>query len=205
MFSRRIELALDAAIRAHEGQHRKSGEEVPYAVHPLHVALMLARWDMEEDVIVAGLLHDVVEDCEDWSAERVEQEFGSHVASIVSELTEDKGQGWETRKRTAIEAVPGLTPQAASVRAVDILHNLRSLEASLRGADSDPAAVWARFRGGRERTLEDAREMVAVLQTRIDPRLGRALQAAIDAVLELEGLPVGQPAEPGSAPRPSEA
>ena len=54
MFSPRIERALDAAIRAHEGQHRKSGGEVPYAVHPLHVALMLARWDMEEDVSVAG-------------------------------------------------------------------------------------------------------------------------------------------------------
>ena len=195
---------MDAAIRAHEGQHRKSGGEVPYAVHPLHVALMLARWDMEEDVIVAGLLHDVVEDCEEWSAERVEQEFGAHVASIVSELTEEKGQGWEARKRRSIEVIPQMTAQAASVRAVDILHNLRSLEASLRAA-ADSAEVWAPFNGGRERTLEVARRMVLALQARIDPRLGRALQAALDGLLELEGMPVGGESGCGDAPRADSA
>ena len=79
MFSSLVENALRIAVEAHDGQVRRGEDAGPYVVHPLHVAIMLARWGMDDDVIVAGILHDVVEDCDDWTVERVDREFGPQV------------------------------------------------------------------------------------------------------------------------------
>jgi len=192
MFSSTVERALNASIEAHAGQFRKGGA-VPYVVHPLHVALMLARHGCDDDVVAAGLLHDVVEDCPEWPLARVESEFGSHVAGIVAQLTEDKSlPSWDDRKRRAIEHIAHLSPEAAAVKACDKLHNLHTLRAQLREA-ADPAEVWARFNGGREGTLRVAREVVEALCRRVDPRLARALRAAHEAVGEAAGERPQQP------------
>ena len=57
-----IQKAVDFADKAHDGQFRKSGE--PFLIHPINVGIILAGLKMDGDTIVAGLLHDVVEDCE---------------------------------------------------------------------------------------------------------------------------------------------
>lgn len=181
MYSERVERALRTAVEAHEGQFRKSPESVPYVVHPVHVALLAARFDPDEVTLQAALLHDVVEDGDGWSVERVEREFGARVARIVAELSEDKSKTWGERKQDAIDHVPHLSPEAAAIKACDKLHNLRSLQASL-GIVDDPAAVWARFRGGRDRTLEMARGLVEALAPRVEPRLGEALRAALEGL-----------------------
>ena len=181
MFSGLVERALRIAVEAHDGQVRRGEDAGPYVVHPLHVAIMLARWGMEDDVIVAGILHDVVEDCEEWTVERVDDEFGPHVASIVDELTEDKTQSWEVRKQNGIDNVASMSPQAASVKAADKLHNLRCLSEDLNAATNQDE-VWQRFSGGREGTLRVAREFVNSLRLRVDPRLGRALVHALEAL-----------------------
>jgi (p)ppGpp synthase/HD superfamily hydrolase len=183
MFSAAIERALRVSLDAHKNQFRKGNPGVPYVVHPMHVALMLARFDVEEDVIVAGLLHDVVEDCPDWTSERIAAEFGAHVASIVAQLTEDKSRPWDERKRWAVDHVPHMSPEAASVKAADKLHNLNSLLNELRECD-DPDTVWAKFKGGRDKTLAHDRELVEALSARVDPRIGRALKASLKSLLE---------------------
>ena len=58
--SPRIQQAIDIATKAHEGQLRKTGE--PYIIHPLAVMKILEEWNMDEDTIIAGILHDTVED-----------------------------------------------------------------------------------------------------------------------------------------------
>lgn len=189
MYSPLVERALTACITAHAGQCRKADAAVPYAVHPVHVALLLTRFGVDDDVVVAALLHDVPEDCADWTVERVRLEFGARVAGIVGELTENKRHSWEQRKQTAVDHVPHMTPDAATVKAADQLHNLTSLRRQLEEAD-DPECVWSRFTGGRDRTLTMARKLSEALLLRIDPRLGRALRAAVDAF------------EVASAPRP---
>lgn len=177
VYSAEVERALRVCIDAHEGQVRK-GERVPYAVHPYHVALMLTRWGLDEEVVQAGLLHDVVEDCEDWTIERVEGEFGARVAGLVGEVTEDKSLTWEERKRGAVEHAATMSEAAVLVKAADKLHNLECLRASLRSAD-DTAAIWAQFRGGRERTLEMSAELVEALVPRVPAEVGAALRAAV--------------------------
>jgi (p)ppGpp synthase/HD superfamily hydrolase len=195
MFSLAVERALAVSIAAHAGQLRKSAEPVPYVVHPLHVALLLARWGQDDEVVVAGLLHDVAEDCPGWSVERIEREFGRHVAHLVGELTEDKTRSWEERKRTQVEHVPHMSPQAATVKAADQLHNLQSLAAELR-ASSAPDEVWRRFRKGRERTLAMAQELVEALATRVEPKVAKSLRAALRAVLEADSASQSRVATP---------
>ncbi|HEX3081810.1 MAG TPA: HD domain-containing protein, partial [Candidatus Saccharimonadia bacterium] len=79
-----IDRALEYAVKAHEGQKRMSGE--PYVVHPIAVAEIVAEWGMQCEVIVAALLHDVVEDT-GITLKTLEKDFGHKVAELVDGLT----------------------------------------------------------------------------------------------------------------------
>jgi (p)ppGpp synthase/HD superfamily hydrolase len=183
MFSAGVERAIHVSLAAHAGQTRKGAVDTPYVVHPIHVALLLARHGLDDETVQAGLLHDVVEDCEGWSVARVAKEFGPKVAAIVGDLTEDKSKSWEERKRWAVEHVAHMSPEAAAVKAADKLHNLASLLAELRSA-SDHAQVWAKFKGGRERTLQMSGELVDALSGRVPRALAAELEATLAALRE---------------------
>ena len=79
-----IRKAYKVASEAHEGQARKSGE--PYIIHPLYVAIILADLEMDKETIVAGLLHDVVEDTV-MTDEEIGEQFGVEVAHLVDGVT----------------------------------------------------------------------------------------------------------------------
>uniref|UniRef100_A0A7S2B918 HD domain-containing protein n=1 Tax=Octactis speculum TaxID=3111310 RepID=A0A7S2B918_9STRA len=83
--SQAVEEALAFAEDAHEGQFRRSGEE--YVVHPIETACILAEMRADVDTVVAGLLHDVVEDT-DWSTEQLCARFGASVSNIVAGVTD---------------------------------------------------------------------------------------------------------------------
>ena len=76
--------AYDVAAKKHEGQFRKSGE--PYLIHPVATAKILAEMGMDDSAIVAGLLHDVVEDT-DYTKEDLAAEFGNEIAELVDGVT----------------------------------------------------------------------------------------------------------------------
>lgn len=187
LFDDAIERALRAAEDAHRGQLRKSHAPTPYVLHPMHVALLLARAGESSEVIQAGLLHDAVEDSPAWPIERLEREFGARVASLVAELTEDKSKSWDERKRWQVAQAATLSRGALAVKAADTLHNLRTLAEALR-ASSDASSVWAQFKGGRERTLEHARALVDAVAARLDGPLATELCAAL-ADVEHAALP----------------
>src|SRR3954467_4612647 len=79
-----LEHAIDVATKAHEGQKRKSGE--PYIVHPLSVASTLIDWGMDIDSVIAGVLHDTVEDT-DMPLSQLESLFGKDAAFLVDGVT----------------------------------------------------------------------------------------------------------------------
>ncbi|MDR0590958.1 MAG: RelA/SpoT family protein [Candidatus Nomurabacteria bacterium] len=79
-----LERAIDIAAKAHAGQKRKSGE--PYLTHPLMVASFLVDWGMDIDTVIAGVLHDTVEDC-DLTLEDIEKGFGHDTAFLVDGVT----------------------------------------------------------------------------------------------------------------------
>ncbi|MBQ9358817.1 MAG: bifunctional (p)ppGpp synthetase/guanosine-3',5'-bis(diphosphate) 3'-pyrophosphohydrolase [Abditibacteriota bacterium] len=80
-----VEKAWRTACRLHSGALRDSGE--PYIIHPLSVAETLAELKMDEEAIAAGFLHDLVEDVEDYSLDRLREDFGENVAFLVDGLT----------------------------------------------------------------------------------------------------------------------
>ena len=176
-YSSGVERAIAVAVQAHAEQVRK-GNGDPYAVHPLHMALALARLGLDDATVQAALLHDVLEDCDGWDAAGFEQLFGREVTSVVLELTEDKSQTWSDRKRTAFEHVPHLSARALAVKAADVLHNLVSLERTLEQRGDVPE-VWNVFRGGKDRTLAHHRRMVEPLGTRAPQPLAAELRATL--------------------------
>ena len=180
MFDPGIERAVRVATLAHAGQTRK-GSALPYITHPVHVALILVRVGASSVTVQAGLLHDVVEDCDDWTFERLKSEFGAEVSAIVAELTEDKSKTWEERKLAAAEKATTMSDEGALVKAADQLHNLKALEESLESA-SDPDEVWARFNGGRSATIEMATRLLEALTGRVDPRITEASAQALVAI-----------------------
>jgi len=82
--NKKINEALDLCIKAHSNQFRKSGE--PYVVHPILVAAITANFSQEESMVIASLLHDVVEDT-DYTLEYIIEHFGADVGHIVDGLT----------------------------------------------------------------------------------------------------------------------
>ncbi|MEO0649300.1 MAG: HD domain-containing protein [Planctomycetota bacterium] len=176
-YSPAVERAIRVALAAHEGQTRKGAPDEPYVVHPLQIALLLARLGADDLTLQAAVLHDVIEDSPDWWYEDLAREFGPDVADVVAELTEDKSKTWEERKRAGIEAVPDYSEAAATVKAADKLHNLESMAAALEAA-ADSATFWKPFHGGRERTLQMSGELVKALAARVAPELGQPLSAA---------------------------
>jgi (p)ppGpp synthase/HD superfamily hydrolase len=180
LFDAKIERALQAAALAHADQTRK-GSKLPYITHPVQVAWILQGVGAPVVAIQAGLLHDVVEDCEDWSLERVAEEFGEEVAAIVGELTEDKSKSWEERKLAAAEKAASMSEVGALVKAADQLHNLSSLSAALAAAEA-PGEVWKNFKGGREASIEMAQRLLDALAGRCDERILNASSAALAAI-----------------------
>ncbi|MBT4249206.1 HD domain-containing protein, partial [bacterium] len=87
--------AYDYGSRYHEGQKRQSGE--PYFNHCIEVASTLASWNMDYTTIMAGLLHDVVEDTK-LTVDDIEKEFGEDLANLVDGLTKISGIEFSTRK-----------------------------------------------------------------------------------------------------------
>lgn len=124
MLTEKIHKAIVFAEKAHRKQKRK-GSKAPYIIHPLSVALILARLDSEEDVIISSLLHDTVEDC-GVSHEEIRDLFGENVAFLVDEVTE-KGSGWLERKESIMERIATMSKEALIVKSADMLHNMSDL------------------------------------------------------------------------------
>jgi (p)ppGpp synthase/HD superfamily hydrolase len=162
-YSDRINHALAFAAKHHDRQVRK-GTRLPYLTHPANVAIILTRYNRDDETVVAGILHDVVEDClrEAFTKEMLEQriadKFGDDVLGTVLAVThrrvDDDGIELSTdeKRDDYLERLGGASESAMWVCAADKLHNASTILADLRRT-IDPNTIWSRFNGGREATL----------------------------------------------------
>lgn len=119
------------AEKAHSGQKRSSGED--YIIHPINVAATLIKLRMDLDTIMAGLLHDVVEDC-NITPQEIEKEFGSGVADLVVGLTKISKIKFKSKEESQIENFRKMVVAMAKdlrviiVKLSDRMHNMRTLQ-----------------------------------------------------------------------------
>jgi (p)ppGpp synthase/HD superfamily hydrolase len=164
-----INHALAFAAKHHDRQVRK-GTKLPYLTHPANVAIILTRYGRDNDTVVAGILHDVIEDCirDGYTREMLEQrigdKFGPTVLDTVLAVTyrrhDDDGVelSGEDRKEDYLERLGTATEQARWVCAADKVHNASSIVADLRRT-VDPETVWNRFGGGKSGTARWYRQV----------------------------------------------
>lgn len=150
MISLLLKQALDQAAVWHKHQFRKYPQiEVPYMSHLAGVGILLAQHHFQEEVIVAGVLHDCMEDA-GISFEDLTSLFGIRVATLVQHVSEpDKSLSWEERKQQYLEYFPKKPWEAQAISLADKLDNFRSILvcAKLYG---NP---WGMFKRGKEAQL----------------------------------------------------
>jgi (p)ppGpp synthase/HD superfamily hydrolase len=184
-FSARYDAALVLAARAHRDQLRK-GTDIPYIAHPAHVSVILIRHGFGEDLAIAGLLHDVVEDC-GVPLNRIAADFGDEVARLVEAVSETKSADgaelpWEQRKAEKLLHLRAGGWDVAALKAADAIHNARSIVADLQ---SDGVAVWERFKRGSEQTIQYYRQILEGVREKMgDHPLVEELAAAVEELAQ---------------------
>jgi (p)ppGpp synthase/HD superfamily hydrolase len=174
-YSLKLYDAIELAARAHHGQVRK-GTEIPYLVHPLAVAGILIRANCPEHLVIAGILHDTLEDTP-VTLKEIQSPFGREVADLVVALSEpDKKPPWEERKTHTIEYLEQkATLDVLLVSVADKLDNMRAIR---EGLESAGEAFWLRFNRPRENQEWYYQRLAGVFERRISSGAGVALAHA---------------------------
>lgn len=111
----------------HKYQRRKGFNQVPYINHPLKVAKLLDEYNERDyDLLIAAILHDVVEDT-DATFEEIEKEFSKEISELVKEVTDDKDLPYTVRKELQVKNAPDLSVNAKKLKIADKICNIRDI------------------------------------------------------------------------------
>lgn len=185
-----IQKAINTVSRLHFGQKRKGDENIPYISHPFSVAWILANYTSDEDIILAGLFHDVLEDVDGYEYEDLVRDCGKRVADIVRVVSEDKALGselhpdaaWKERKKMYIRNIRDDIPEALYVSAADKIHNIRSI---MLAYDEKGPALWGHFKASPPDHLWFVSEVAAIIRDRIGGGISEDLDREVERFSKL--------------------
>jgi (p)ppGpp synthase/HD superfamily hydrolase len=193
----RFTRAVDYARIAHAAQCRK-GSSIPYLYHLLGVASLVIEFGGNEDQVIAGLLHDTLEDCGAAHEAAIRAQFGEAVADIVKDCTDGTAEGkashtdaeakrrdWIERKLAYLAHLKTASDQTLLVSACDKLHNARAIVQDLEDPDVG-TRVFERFTGGRDGTLGYYQALAEIFSVR-EVRVAKVLDATMGWMYELAG------------------
>ncbi|MCD8344874.1 MAG: HD domain-containing protein [Oscillospiraceae bacterium] len=138
--SQKLNEAIIFAVNQHAGQLRK-GTNRPYILHPIEVLQILHSMKADTNLMIAGLLHDTVEDT-GATVDEISERFGEDVAGLVAAHSEDKSKTWDERKTFAIEELRTADKRLKMLVMADKLSNMRSIESDYNEIGKEP---WNRF------------------------------------------------------------
>ena len=156
--------AIEFATKAHSGQYRK-GTKIPYITHPLNVAKILTQLECSEPVIVAGILHDTLEDTR-VTFDELLGIFGREIADLVNSASEPNKSDWiwENRKAHTLKHLKVASHDQLVLSLADKLDNVRSIrEDHERIGDK----LWRRFNRPKEKQKWYYEELVGIFSERI--------------------------------------
>jgi (p)ppGpp synthase/HD superfamily hydrolase len=193
--------AFAFAAEKHKAQTRKAST-IPYIAHLMGVASLVLEAGGDEDLAIAALLHDVVEDCGGAPMlKEVRRRFGRRVAKVVDGCTDadtDPKPPWRDRKEKYLRHLMTTDADTQLVSAADKLNNIRSILSDYRSVGE---SVWSRFNGGRDGTLWYYRTLRDIFRRHKQNRITRDFELAVG---ELDALAEGK-AIPGVSSRPEVA
>lgn len=194
----RFTSAVDYARHIHI--ERRKGTDIPFMAHLLGVASLVmgeaghAEFPITEDMVIAALLHDAVEDQGGLPRLRdIEQNFGPNVARMVGglsdSLSEDSSrkQSWPERKQAYIERLRSEPPDVRLISAADKLYNARAILEDYREIGPQ---VWDRFKRGRAEQIWYFDELLAVFKSFGTSRIVEELQRVVEALRQISGAEV---------------
>lgn len=169
LYTLKIKNAIRFSIKTHEvyQKQKRKGKDVAYITHPMTVGVILAMAGAKEDVIIAGVLHDTIEDSieekkvdEKMLAER----FGKKVTQIVKSVSEDKDcLIWEERKKKAREKIKTFNHDALLVKSADVISNVTELIDDYIVCGDD---IFKRFGGPKEKVVANYLEAMSMILLR---------------------------------------
>jgi (p)ppGpp synthase/HD superfamily hydrolase len=185
----RFDRALLYATHVHGGQVRK-GTSTPYIAHLLAVAATVLEYGGDEDLAIAALLHDSVEDQGGKARlEDVRNRFGERVARIVEACSDslantargERKAHWEERKKAYLAHLRKADEDILRVSLADKVHNARAILRDLRKPDIGEE-IWARFSQPKERTLWYYRSLADVFCEKLPSQLSNELRQIVEVL-----------------------
>ncbi len=171
--------AIEFAAKAHQGQFRK-GTGIPYIVHPIGVMRILINNNCASEVVIAGILHDTVEDSVVTLAD-IAKHFGRDVEELVGYASEpDKSGTWENRKQHTIDVIKIASANALFVICADKLDNLKSIYEDYQKTGE---LFWNRFNKPKEKQYWYFRSICEQLEKRYEDGLEYPLFLQIKPLL----------------------
>lgn len=179
--------AIQLAIKAHDKQFRKLDGDI-YAAHPLEVGIILASNNYDTDIIIAGILHDTVEDTY-VTLEEIAYQFGDHVRDLVAGCSEeDKSLPWKDRKLAALDTVACCGDLGVKlIFCADKLSNIKSILRYIENSSDND--LWSKFNAGFNEQKWYYTESLKVLSDLEDTKMYIELKETIDLVFN-DGEPI---------------
>ncbi len=160
--------AIRFATKVHEvdQKQKRKGKDIAYIAHPLTVALILSQVDASEEVIIAGLLHDTVEDCSTKhpvTLDNITKEFNKEISTLVQSVTEEDGDlPWAERKQQAREHVKDFSHDMLLLKSADILSNGTEIVDDYK-VDGD--TIFERFNAPKMEKIESQLRLISTIIT----------------------------------------
>ena len=173
MISNKVNLALKVASKAHRDQVRK-GTDIPYISHPVAVAMIIGEYTTDENIIVAGILHDILEDVKPsiYSETDMRGDFGDKITDIVKDVSEDKVAGepekpWTDRKKGYLAHLDNLANvEPIIVSTADKIHNLTDMLDEYERVGDE---LWERFNAPKDDELWFYKTFLEIIQKKAIP------------------------------------